>query len=129
MHKNIVINNILKKPEFTKKIRLIFSSAAPGDFYDGYENNLTFSNLNPITIKGYVRNLSPETAFWKQYGLHQAGMMEIICEAKYSQHFKLCNKIVIDDTTYQVYKDGGGTRTMITERPMNLLRVVVSKLD
>lgn len=129
MRKNFVINNILRKPEFATKIRLFFSSAAPGDFYDSYENNLTFSNLNPITIKGYVRNLSPETAFWKQYGLHEAGMMEILCEAKYSDYFKRCNKISIGDSNYQVYKDGGGTRTMITERPMNLLRVVVSKLD
>jgi len=123
------VNTLLKDREFTKKIYIYFSTAAGGDDYDPFENKKTFTNLNPTVIKGYVRELSPETAFWKQYGLHQNGMKEILCEAKYRKWFELCNKIVVDNIEYQVFKSGTGGKTMIIERPLNIIRVVVSRLD
>ena len=56
-------------------------------------------------------------------------MKEILCEAKYRKWFELCNKIVVDNIEYQVFKSGTGGKTMIIERPLNIIRVVVSRLD
>lgn len=129
MRKIPFLNNILKDKEFTTKIYIYMSTKAGGDDYDPYEANYDFTNLNPIIIKGYVRELSPETAFWKQYGLFQNGMKEILCEARYRKYFELCNRIVIDSIDYQVFKSGTGGKTMITERPFNIIRVVLSRKD
>lgn len=121
------INNLLKDRDLSKKIYIYMSTKAGGDDFDPYENNYTFTNLNPTIIKGYVREITPETAFWKSYGLHQNGMKEILTEAKYRKYFELCNRIVIDSIDYQVFKSGTGNKNMIVERPFELIRVVVSR--
>ena len=127
MRKIPSLNTLIKDREFTKKIYVYMSSKTGGDSYDGFEKNFTFTNLNPAIIKGYVRELTPETAFWKQYGQHIDGMKEILTEKKYRHYFELCNRLVIDSVDYQVFKDASGSKTMITERPFNIIRVVVSR--
>ena len=129
MKKNTFIEKKLKDSEFTTKIYLYMSSTTAGDDYDPYEANYTYSNLNPLTVKGYVRELTPETAFYKQYGLHQSGMKEIICKDRWRNAFERCNKIEIDDIEYQPFKSGTGGKTLITKRPHHLIRVVVSRKD
>jgi len=121
------ITNILKEQEFTTKVRIFFSTKSAGDDYDEYEGNYVYGNLNPKTIKAYVREITPEALVWKQYGLHQMGAKEIICEKKYRSWFENCNKIEIGSTEYQVFKEGTGSRTIISERPYNMIRVVVSR--
>ncbi len=123
------INRILSEKGLTTKVKIYFSTKAAGDDYDGYEANYVYTNLNPITIKAYVREITPESAFWKQYGLHQAGMKEIICYDKYKSYFENANKIEIDSIEYQTFKGGTGSRTLITKRPFKMLRVVVSRKD
>jgi len=123
------ILELIKKKDLTTKIYIYMSSKSAGDDFDSYEQNYTNANLNPLVIKGYVRELSAEQAFYKQYGLHQSGMKEILCEEKYRNYFEKCNKIEIDSIEYQVFKSGTGGRTLIEKRPYRLLRVVVSRKD
>ncbi len=123
------IKKILKDKNFSTKIYLYFSSKTTSEVYDTYEDNYTVSNLNPLVIKGYVREITSETAYWKQYGLHQSGMKEILCENKYRNWFEKCNKIVIEDIEYQVFKSGTGGKTSIVERPFKILKVIVSRKD
>ena len=127
MKKFIPFYNVLRDYDIATNIQIYMSTSVAGDDYDSFGNNYTLSNLNPITVRGYVRELSPETAFWKQYGMYQAGMVEIICPDTFEQHFKLASRIVINNIDYQVFKEGTGNKVMVTRRPGQLLRVVLSR--
>ncbi len=129
MKTNPDLLKILKDKELLTKVYLFFSSKTAGDDFDPYEKNYINSNLNPLVIKAYVREITPEALVWKQYGLHQMGAKEILCEEKYRNWFEKCNKIQIDNITYQVFKEGTGNRTLIAKRPMKMIRVVVSRLN
>jgi hypothetical protein len=123
------VNNLFKDERYSKKIYLSFSSSYAGDDYDGYEKNLTVSNLNPICIKGYVREINPEALVWKQYGLANIGAKEVLCEQKYDSYFRKCTKITIDGEKYQVFKEGVGNRAIIQKRPFQTMRVVLQRVD
>ena len=127
MKKLTTVIDTIRDNQFTTKIQIFMSTKAGGDDYDPYEAKFTFTNLNPITIKGYVRQISIESLIYKEYGLHQVGAVEVICEAKYKNYFLNSNKIVINDVTYQVFKEGVGNRVLIQERPYNLLRVILNR--
>jgi len=115
--------------ENSTKIYIYFSKATYGDDYDPYEQNYTYTNLNPLVIKGYVRDISPEALVWKQYGLREMGAKEIICDKRYRNWFEKCNKIEINGEKFQVFKEGTGNRCIIQERPFNLIRVVINKVE
>jgi hypothetical protein len=105
------------------------STKTAGTDYDTYEQNYTYTNLNPITINGYVTEISPEALIWKQYGLQNLGAMEILCESKYKNLFLNCNKLTIEGDNYTVMKDGTGTKTLIMNRPKKLIKVMVTRND
>jgi len=127
--KNSFINNLLSSKELSTKIKLFFSTRTIGEDFDSYEKNYTYNNLNPITIRGYVRDLRPESLVWRQYGLSETGAKEIICADKYIEWFKNCNKIEIDNDSYQTYKENVGNRFLITKLPFKLARVVIRKIE
>jgi hypothetical protein len=129
MQKKRSIENLITKEKLTTKVKIFFATKSSGDDYDPYEANSTFTNLNPITIKAYVHEITPEQAFYKQYGLHQSGMLEIICDERFRNLFEICNKIEINSIEYQTFKAGTGGRTTITKRPFNTIRVILSRKD
>jgi len=129
MKKIRTLRKLITDKDYMTKVKIFFSSKTAGDDFDPYEDNYTLANLNPQTIKAYVREVSPETAFYKQYGIHQAGMKEIICDDRYRNWFENCNKIEIDSTEYQTFRAGTGSKTMIVKRPHQMIRVVVSRKD
>jgi len=111
----------------TSKIQLFFSSKSVGSEYDPYEKNYTYTNQNPRTIKGYVTEIDPTKLIYKQYGLSELGMIDVICNSKYSDWFKICNKVEVNGKKYTVYKEATGNRAMITELPLKLIRVTLKK--
>jgi hypothetical protein len=125
---NRAVVDLITHSNITTKISIFFSTKTAGEAYDPYEKNWTYSNLNPLTIQGYVRDVKAEALVWKQYGLSEIGAKEIICEDKYIEYFRKCTKIEIDSDIYQVYKENVGNRMLIEKRPMKLLRVVVTKV-
>ena len=127
MKKINFINNLLKSSDLTTKITIYFSSKSAGDDYDPYEANLVDTNLNPKTIKGYVREISAESLVWRPYGLKEFGAKELICEAKYENWFKIANKIEIDEEEYEVFKEGVGGRAIIQKRPFSLIKITLQK--
>lgn len=127
MKKLFDVNNLLKNSEFSTKIYVYMSTKSAGDDYDGYEANYVYTNLNPIIIKGYVREISSEALVWKQYGLHNVGAVEVICESKYRNYFEFSNKIIIDNAEYQVFKEGTGSKSLIQNRPYKLIRVILNR--
>ena len=124
---NKEVDKILKDSNLSTKISIYFGYTTFGDDYDSYENNTVDAKLNPKTIKAYVRDVSPEALVYKQYGLHEVGAKEILCDARYKEWFLKCSKITIDGDEYQVYKEATGQRAIITSRPFQTIRVVVSR--
>jgi len=124
-----IAQEIFKNNEISSKIFLYFASKMAGDDYDPYEKKKVELNLNPIAIKGYVRDINPEALVWKQYGLSNIGAKEVICDAKYDSYFRSCKKIVIDKIEYQVFKEGAGNKAIIQQRPFQTMRVVISRTN
>jgi hypothetical protein len=122
------IYKTIESQEFNTKIMIYLASKVAGDDYDPVENNLRDSMLSPKSIKGYVRDISPEALVWKQYGLSNIGAKEIICRKSYRILFEKAARIVIEGNDYQVHK-GTGNKMTITERPGQLLRVTVTRLE
>lgn len=124
------ILKVLRNQNFNRKVFVTMNKQVAGNDFDGFENNYQTVNLNPICLPDcYVRELTPETAFWKQYGLHLTGAREIICEDRFRSFFENCNQITIDGILYQPFKGGTGNRTMISGRPGRLIRVVCTRAD
>ncbi len=119
------ITNLLRNKEFTTKIAIYMSTKTYGDDYSPYEENFSYSNLNPLTIKGFVSQLSPTALVWRQYGLKEQGSLEVICESRYKNWFKNCNKVVVNGDEYEVFHEAVGDRAIITDRPYNLIRVIL----
>ncbi len=124
-----VAQDIYKNNEVSSKIYIYFASQMAGDDYDEYEKNKVVLNLNPIVIKGYVREINPEALVWKQYGLANIGAKEVLCDAKYDSYFRKCQKIKIDNIEYQVFKEGAGNKAIIQQRPFQTMRVVISRMN
>lgn len=125
--KNIELTKILKSREFSTDIKLYFSTRTVGDDFDPEEKNYTYTNLNPITIKGYVRDIKMEALVWKQYGLSEVGAKEVLVEDKYADWFRKCNKVVIDGDDFTVYKEATGNRLLITKLPLKIVKIVLQK--
>lgn len=123
------IRKLLKDKDFATKILLYFSTKTQAEGYDNYEENYTYSNLNPIAIYGYVTDISPEALVWKQYGLQEIGAKEILCEAKYKEWFKRANKVTIDGDIFEVYREAAGNRVIIQTRPFNTIRILLQMKD
>ena len=129
LHKrNSQIIRLLNNSNLSTNIYLYFSTKTVGEDYDPYEKNYTYTNLNPLVIKGYVRDIKSESLTWRQFGLSEIGSKEIICEDKHEDWFKKCNKIKIDGDYYQTYKEGVGGKFLIEKRPYKLIKVIVRKI-
>jgi len=108
----------------------------PEDGYDPYENNLITTNLNPHTIKAYVREVRDQQLIYKHYGLTNIGAVEVICTQKYLSWFKMANKIVISDIDYRILSVGnaqGSTYSpkagFFSTRPFNMAKIVLTRAD
>ena len=124
-----IVQDIYKNNEVSSKIYIYFATKMAGDDYDPYEQKMATYNLNPIVIKGYVREINPEALVWKQYGLANIGAKEVLCDAKYDSYFRNCTKITIDSIDYQVFREGAGNKAIIQARPFQTMRVVISRLN
>jgi len=123
------VNRILLNNEIATKVYFYFSSKTAGDDFDPYENNYTDTLLNPVVIKMYVREVSPEALVWKQYGLANVGAKEVLCDKKYDSYFRKASRIEIDGEKYQVFKEGTGSRTLISTRPFDQIKVILARYN
>jgi len=125
--RNLELSKLLENADFSTKIKMYFSTKSYGDDYDPYENNYTLTDLNPIAIKGYVREIDSESLVWRKMGTKEMGAKEIICEGKYAERFRIASRIVIDGDNYEVYREAVGMRSVIQKIPFNLIKVIVRK--
>ena len=120
------ITKILNDKNFNTKIKVYMSTKTKGAGYNPYEENYIFGNLNPITVKGYVRQLSPESLVYRMMGTKEVGSKSVFCDAKYKKYFELSNKIEIGDDEFEIFKEGNG-RCMITDRPYKMINIVLKR--
>ena len=121
------IYNLIEDKNFRTKAYLYFSTKTEGADFDPYEANYTTSNLNPIFVKGYMKQLSATSLVWKNYVLKEQGAIEFLCREKYRNWFENCNKIMINEEEYEVFKEGTGGKSIITNRPYNVIKVVLQR--
>jgi len=90
--------------------------AAKETINDPYEKTKTKTFLNPLPIKGLIRQVSFEALKWKYTGLLPQGSIEVIAEKKYETLFQTADKIKYKDRFYSCWKDDA-KNFMILKRP------------
>lgn len=127
--RNRQLSKLFNSIDYTQKITLYFSTKSVGDDFDPEEKNYTYTNLNPQTIRGIVRNIKTESLAWKNYGFTDTGAKEVLVEDRYEDWFKNCNKVEVDGAEYQVWKQATGNRVLIEKRPFQTIRVILRKME
>ena len=120
--------NLFKESDFNRKVFLYFATKSMDGSYDDYEQNYTYTNLNPLCIKALVRDVSPASLTWKKYGTSKSGAVQIYTLSKYQTWFEKANKIEIDGDSFTVYKDGTGGKSTIQKLKGNVISVVLERL-
>ena len=94
---------------------------------DPYEKTKTDVFMNPLPIKGLIRQVSFEALHWKYYGQIPVGSIEVIAEKKYLTLFRTASKIKFGDNYYSTWKnDSQGFA--ILERPDYVVVVLAKKI-
>lgn len=124
----------LRRSDFLKLIRdyQITASVYPAyarkdETYDEQENNKVKYNLNPLPVKCYARELSPQSLVYRNYGMEHTGSLEILVDRHYLQWFLICNKVVINGNEYEVFKSGVGQYSSVREGPFSLVALVLTR--
>ena len=100
--KRIDLFNLLKNEG--KLVTLhVYSAKETQD--DPYEKNKSLTYLNPLPIKGLIRQVSFEALHWKHYGEIPVGSIAVIAEKKYLTLFRTADKIKYGDNYFKCYKD------------------------
>jgi len=124
--------NLMLKDYTATKIKIFFATKTAGEGWDEFEQNLTTTNLNPKTIRGYIHEVTPQQLIYKQYGLSNIGAQEIICDDKYLDWFKTANKIEIEDVEYRVLSVGNAESNkggLVTKRAFKMAKIVLVRND
>ena len=135
LNKNLRIRDfetLMLKDYTATKITIYFATKKAADGYDPFEGNLTTSNLNPKTIRGYIHATTAEQNLYKGYGVDNNGVLEILVDSKYYNWFKIANKIVIDSVDYQVFNSNAGNDSKspsITKRAFKMIKIVLMRND
>lgn len=102
MERRVNIFNLLKNEG---KLETLYVYAAKETQEDPYEKNRSKTYLNPLPVKGLIRQVSPEALHWKYYGLIPFGSIECIAEKKYKTLFQTADKIKYGDDYFKTWKD------------------------
>jgi hypothetical protein len=100
--KRVDVFNLLKNEG---QLSTLYVYAAKETQVDPYEKNRDKTYLNPLPIKGLVRQISWESLKWKYPGLIPNGSIEVIAEKKYETLFQTADKIKYLDNYYSCWKD------------------------
>ena len=87
------------------KLELLQVFAAKVTQDDPYEKNPEKVYMNPLPIKGLIRQVSFEALHWRYYGNIPVGSIEVIAEKKYLTLFRTADKIKYKEDFFKCYKD------------------------
>jgi len=125
MDKRIDVFNLFRNEG---KLETLYVYAAKETQVDPYEKNREKSFLNPLPIKGLIRQVSSEALHWKYYGEIPIGSIEVIAEIKYKTLFRTADKIKYKDNFYKCWKDDSKGFTIL-ERPDYVIAVLAKKAE
>jgi hypothetical protein len=123
--KRVDIFDLLKQEG---KLETIFAYPAITTLIDPYEKNESKNFLAPFPVKALVRQVSPESVYWKYYGQIPLKSIEVIVEKKDVSLIKSAEKIKYNDEYYKVMKDDSKGFTIL-ERPDYAVIILRSKND
>jgi len=95
---------------------------------DPYEKNRDKTFLNPLPIKGLIRQVSYEALHWKYYGQIPVGSIEVIAEKKYLTLFRTADKIKYKEDYFKTWKDDA-KGFAILERSDYVIVILAKKVD
>ena len=129
VNKRLMDTNQIFKDRYQEiYIDFYFAKKVTKNGYDEFENNLSDEIISMQTInQAYSREITAERLVYKQYGLKELGALEILCDARYTDYFKLASKIVINSEEYEVFSNGLGDKSLIQKIPFNMIKVTITK--
>jgi len=121
------INDLAREENLLTKVKFYFSYKQADEWYNPEEghDSLESVNLNPITVKMYVSEISPEKLYYKMQGTHSESGKLILCDKKYKKYFQNAAKIEIDGKEYSTYNKATGSNLTIANRPKNNITVTI----
>jgi hypothetical protein len=97
-----------------------------GTNYDKFRDiGWTVGQQNPIVVKAWVREVSPNELILRQIGLVAVGAKKLVVKNNDVALFRLANRVVINDADYYVYNDAVGKKFQIQELDENYSEVTV----
>jgi hypothetical protein len=124
MEKRIDIFNLLKNEGQLSTLYVYPSTQVEND---PYEHTKTDVFMNPLPIKGLIRQVSFEALHWKYYGQIPVGSIEVIAEKKYLTLFRTANKIKYGNDYYSTWKEDS-QGFAILERPDYVVVILAKKV-
>jgi hypothetical protein len=124
MDRRIDIFNLLKNEG---QLSTLYVYPATQVENDPYEHTKTDVFMNPLPIKGLIRQVSFEALHWKYYGQIPVGSIEVIAEKKYLTLFRTANKIKYVNDYYSTWKDDS-QGFAILERPDYVVVILAKKI-
>lgn len=102
MDKRIDIFNLFRTEGKLETLQVYASKEVENDPFEHTKTNIF---LNPLPIKGLIRQVSFEALHWKYYGQLPTGSIEVIAEKKYKTLFLTADKIKYNEEWYKCWKD------------------------
>lgn len=95
------------------------------------ETNFTLTPHNPIPLKCYIRNASPEGLIAREIGLSASLVKELWVSTKYVDLIKNAERIVINKEDYSPYHKATGNKFQIYEKKgnLNLVEILIFRKE
>jgi len=98
--------------------------------YDKFRNiGYSKAQQNYLTVKAWVREVSPNELIIKQLGLVNVGAKKLVIKNNDVNLFRLASRVVINNVDYYVYNDAVGKKMMIQELDENYSEITVWKKE
>ena len=114
----------------TKVFVYLPGATVKGTNYDKFRDvGWTVGQQNYLTVKAFVREVSPNELILRQIGLVAVGAKKLVVKNNDVALFRLANRVVINNVDYYVYNDAVGKKFQIQELDENYSEVTVFKKD
>lgn len=129
MNKNIQ-DKLSKGLDDYKKTLWVYkksSNTISSSNYDPYRGTgYTKAFQSPIPLKVIIHQISMNGLIVKELGLALNGAIEIICNNMEANLILTASKLKYDNKFYTVFIDALGSKTMVTDLPFNMKKIVCS---
>ena len=115
----------------SKKIKVFMrSSKTKGTTFDPFRDvGYTKTILNPVFVRGVLRDITPNSLIIREMGLTESGAKYVMVKDSDVEFFRLSEKILIDEKEYYVFNDAVGNRFQITELQFGYTKIIIFRKD